>query len=91
MSAFKPARLFSPFKVNELKPVITDVDMLSAFSFLSDSLHNIKTELASYLTKAVDVGQKFLAGEDIFFWLIIAMRMRWHRCSVTPLVISSEA
>lgn len=47
MSAFKPARLFSPCKVNELKPVITDVDTLLAFSFLSDSLYNLKTELAS--------------------------------------------
>jgi len=91
MSAFKPARLFSPFKVNELKPVTTDVDTFSAFSFLSDSLNNLKTELASYLTKAADVSPRLLVGGDIFLWLIIDMCARWRRCSVSPLVISSKA
>ena len=74
-----------------MKPVTTDVDTLSLLSFLSDSLNNLKTELASYLTKATDVSPKLLAGGDIFFWLIIDTCARWRRCSVTPLVISSKA
>ena len=37
VSVFKTARLFSPVKVREMKPVASDVDTLSAFPFLNDS------------------------------------------------------
>ena len=33
LDAFKAARLFSPFKLHELKPSATDIDCLKAFQF----------------------------------------------------------
>lgn len=57
LSAFKAARLFSPNKVNEMKPVAADVDILLALPFLSDSatIANLKMELPAYLAKVIDI------------------------------------
>ena len=61
VSVFKAARLFSPIKVHEMKPVATDVDALSVFPFLNDSItiNNLKGELPSYVAKASDVSPEF--------------------------------
>lgn len=66
VSVFKAARLFSPVKVHEMKPVASDVDILSAFPFLNDSvtISNLKSELPSYLAKASDVSPDF----DMLEW-----------------------
>ena len=66
VSVFKAARLFSPVKVDEMKPVACDVDTLSAFPFLNDSvtISNLKSELPSYLAKASDVSPDF----DMLEW-----------------------
>ena len=52
VSVFKAARLFSPLNVDEMKPIATDVNALSAFPFLNDlvTLNNLTSELSSYRT-----------------------------------------
>ena len=45
MSAFKAARLFSPYKVHEMKPTTAAVDELTAFPFLIGKLEDLKLEL----------------------------------------------
>ncbi len=44
-----------------MKPVAADVDVLSAFPFLRDSvtINNLKTELPSYLAKATEKSPEF--------------------------------
>ena len=58
LAAFKVARLFSPQKVCELNPDASSVDGLRAFPFLRNEalLTGMKSELATYLTSASDVG-----------------------------------
>ena len=47
VSAFKAARLFSPYKVHEMTPSTAAVDELEAFPFLSDKLENLKKEVTN--------------------------------------------
>ena len=56
MKAFKAARLFSPSKINAMRPSPSDVDELNAFPFFSTSLiEELKKELPDYLSIAEDV------------------------------------
>ena len=66
LSAFKAARLFSPWKVSEMQPVATDIDALSSFPFLKDVLilASLKSELATYLPKAEDTSSTI----DVLDW-----------------------
>ena len=50
----KAARLFSPFKANEIQPTATNIDDLKAFPFLNDD-NQLKAELPAYLALAADV------------------------------------
>ena len=53
LAAFKAARLLNPHKVIEMLPTASDVDQLSAFSFLTSMvLSNLKAELPTYVAKA---------------------------------------
>ena len=64
VAAFKAARLFSPFKVNEIQPTAKDVDDLVAFPFLVGELDLLKVELPAYLALAADVN----ADVNILQW-----------------------
>ena len=66
LAAFKVARLFSPQKVCGLNPDASSVDGLRAFPFLRNEtlLMGMKSELATYLTSASDVGP----GIDPLSW-----------------------
>jgi hypothetical protein len=64
VAAFKAARLFSPFKVNEIQPTAKDVDDLMAFPFLVDEIDHLKAELPAYLALAADVN----ADVNILEW-----------------------
>ena len=55
MSAFKAARLFSPYKVHEMKPTTAAVDELTAFPFLIGKLEDLKLELPTYMAAVEDV------------------------------------
>lgn len=57
LNAFKAARLFSPYKVNDIQPSAIDVDSLSSIpSYNKPSvLTELKEELPTYLAKAADV------------------------------------
>ena len=54
--AFKGARYFSPAKIHELRPSVSDIDCLRVFPFLDSEqvIDALKTELPVYLA-AVDV------------------------------------
>lgn len=57
LAAFKAARFFCPHKLGLLKPTAADIDLLSAFPFLSpQELSSLKSELPTYLAKADDIG-----------------------------------
>ena len=66
LSAFKAARLYSPFKVSEMKPVAADVDAMCNFPFLNEPPINtsLKSELGTYISKAEDVA----SDVDIPLW-----------------------
>ena len=66
VAAFKAAGLFSTIKVNEMKPDKTAVDSLFNLPFLRDllTISNLKTELPSYLAKAMEISANF----DILEW-----------------------
>ena len=61
LDAFKAARLFSPQKINEMKPDFSVVDSLSVFPFLNDPsvIANLKLELRLYVTKTADINSDF--------------------------------
>ena len=64
MSAFKAARLFSPYKVHEMKPTTAAVDELTAFPFLIGKLEDLKLELPTYMAAVEDVSNRI----DILQW-----------------------
>ena len=70
VAAFEAARLFSPFKVNEIQPTAKDVGnlvafpFLVAFSFLVGEIDLLKAELPAYLALAADVN----ADVNILEW-----------------------
>lgn len=49
LACFKASRLFSPTKLEEMKPSASEVYTLAAFPFLSSDLNALKTELPGYL------------------------------------------
>lgn len=56
VAVFKAARFFLPYKVDELKPTISDIDTLKSFPFLDSTLiTNLKAELADYIAAAEGV------------------------------------
>ena len=64
--AFKAAQLFVPWKVREMMPTCSAVDMLKSFPFLNNAavLQNLKSELSSYVANVADVCPDF----DILLW-----------------------
>ena len=56
--------MFSPSKVNEMKPTTADIDELKAFPFLRDKLENLKFELPVYIAAAEDVSNT----TDVLEW-----------------------
>ena len=64
VSAFKAARLFSPYKVHEMKPTTAAVDELTAFPFLIGKLEDLKLELPTYMAAVEDVSNRI----DILQW-----------------------
>ena len=65
LTCFKAARLFSPTKIEEMKPSTSEVDILAAFPFLSGGLNALKTELPSYLAAVEDISPDYNPFE---FW-----------------------
>ena len=67
LDAFKAARLFLPFKIQEMKPDIISINSLKSFNFLSDQiLENLKLEFPNYVAKAADTSPDV---EVITWWL----------------------
>ena len=66
LNAFKAARLVSPLKVNDLKPVAADIDSLKCIPILNDNeiIKNLKKELPSYLAKTSGIS----ADVDVLNW-----------------------
>lgn len=64
VSAFKAARLFSPYKLKEIQPIAADIDSLNSIEFLSGEIEILKQELPIYLTKTANVD----CNVDILEW-----------------------
>ena len=66
--AFKAARLASPTKVQELKPMVADVEQLRHFKVLDkdDIISRLQQELPSYRAKADGVHVD--AGDELQWW-----------------------
>ena len=60
VDAFKAARFFNPYKMNELKPTAPDIDTLKAFPFLNSdqTMIDLKSELPRYMAAAEDVSPR---------------------------------
>ena len=65
LEAFKAARLFSPFRLNEIKPSVASLDTLSAFPFLQSEIPTLKQELPLYQAAAQDVD---CSHDPLLFW-----------------------
>lgn len=55
VDAFKAARYFSPSKLSELKPTVTDIDQFAHFPFLKPKIPMLKAELPSVVAACEDV------------------------------------
>ena len=66
LDGFKAARLFSLFKLQELKASATDVDCLTAFPFLSSqkTIDGLKMEIPMYMAASEDVSTEI----DLITW-----------------------
>ena len=64
VNIFKSARLFSPSKVNEIKPVVADVDYLSILQFLTGKIEHLKEGLPAFVVKATGVD----SSVDVLEW-----------------------
>lgn len=65
LACFKAARLFSPSKVQEIKPSCAEVDSLMIFPFLSGCLDGLKRELPAYLAASEDISSDH---DPVTFW-----------------------
>ena len=65
LEAFKAARLFSPFRLNEINPSVASLDALAAFPFLVSEIPSLKKELPLYQTAAQDVDCSY---DPLLFW-----------------------
>ena len=55
VDAFRAARYFSPSKLSELKPTVTDIDQFSHFPFLKPKIPMLKAELPSVIAACEEV------------------------------------
>ena len=91
MMAFKSARLFSPSKINNIRPSPSDINDLSALPFLSSLvIEQLKKELADYQALAEDVSQ---AIDPIAWWKDHEHRLpHWSQaCRYLTLIQPSSA
>ena len=65
LEAFKAARLFSPFRLNEINPSVASLDTLTAFPFLGSEIPTLKQELPVYQAAAQDVD---CSHDPLLFW-----------------------
>ncbi len=65
LEAFKVARLFSPFRLTEINPSVTNIDSLATFPFLKSEIEALKQELPLYLAAAQDIDPSL---DPLIFW-----------------------
>ena len=66
LACFKAARLFSPTKVEQMKPSVAEVNKLAVFPFLSSAnVDALKAEFPAYLAAAEDIDQDY---QSLEFW-----------------------
>lgn len=63
--AFKAARLFSPAKLQQLKPSVSTLDTLSVFPFLRSEILALKEELPLYMAASEDIDPSY---DPLLFW-----------------------
>jgi hypothetical protein len=65
LEAFKAARLFSPAKLQQMKPAISYLDNLSIFPFLSPQIPTLKEEFPLYVAASEDIDPSY---DPMHFW-----------------------
>ena len=65
LEAFKAARLFSPAKLQQLKPSVSTLDTLSVFPFLRSEIPALKEELPLYMAASGDIDPSY---DPLLFW-----------------------
>ena len=65
LEAFKAARLFSPFRLNEINPSVASLASLATFPFLRSEIPALKQELPLYQAAAQDVDR---SHDPLLFW-----------------------
>ena len=63
--AFKAARLFSPAKVQQIRPIVSALDTLSVFPFLSSQIPALKEEFLLYVAASEDIDPSY---DPLQFW-----------------------
>lgn len=60
LEAFKAARLVNLQKVAEMMPTATDVNVLSSFPYVTDTmLDHLKSELPAYVARVANIGPEY--------------------------------
>jgi len=65
LHAFKAARLFSPAKVQQIKPTLSSLDTLSVFPFLSAQIPTLMEEFPLYMATSEDIDPTY---DLLRFW-----------------------
>ena len=65
LEAFKAARLFSPAKVQQIKPSVSSLDTLSVFPILSSQIPALKEEFPLYVAASEDIDPSYDPSQ---FW-----------------------
>ena len=65
LEVFKAARLFSPFRLNEINLSVASIDAFTAFPFLIPEITTLKQELHLYQAAAQDVD---CSHDPLLFW-----------------------
>ena len=65
LEAFKAARLFSPAKVQQIRPSVSALDTPSVFPFLSSQIPALKEEFPLYVAASEDIDPSY---DPLQFW-----------------------
>jgi len=87
--AFKAARLFSPSKVQILKPTVEMIDTLTAFPFLKEKISDLKLKLPLYLSRCCDVPE---STDCLEWWKIHATELPvWSSAAKLTLLVQPSS
>ena len=84
LAAFKAARLFSPYKLHEMKPDSSVIDSLVSFPFLSSSIPALKEEFPQYVAAVEDIDS---THDPLLFWKDHEQRLPNWSCAARQVLL----